>query len=103
MQEDVKGGKLTDGKVKPKEDTVVYSTGTGKGGHLGPAGTKHTVHRVMAEKFIESGIASLEKPAGTEEVTLTPEELKELETKLGKKPTKAQIAEAIKAKIAGDL
>lgn len=46
-----------------------------------------------------------EQPAASEseEATLTEEELTELQTKLGKKPTKADIAEAIKAKIAAGL
>lgn len=96
-----KGGILADGKVLPKEDTEVYSTG--QFGHLGKAGTKHIVHRVLVEKLVASGQVTLDPPAdaeGSNESTevLTEDEYKQLWSDLGKKPNKAEVAEAIKKK-----
>ena len=51
------------GKVRPREDVSVFSTGKGKGGHLGEAGTEHVVHAVLAHKLTANGSATLDAPA----------------------------------------
>ena len=49
----VDGGTL----VRPKEDTVIVGT---EGSLLGD-GVEHTVHRVLAEKLVKKGQATLKK------------------------------------------
>jgi hypothetical protein len=51
----VDGGTL----VRPKEDVIIIATDAAK--HLGAPGTEHVVHRVMAEKFVSQGVATLKE------------------------------------------
>lgn len=95
-REDETTGETVEGvKVLPREDTAVYATKGSK--HLGKHGTKHIVHRVLADKLVDNGEATLEEPKNVA-VTLTAAELKALTEELGKKPTKSQIEAAIKTK-----
>ena len=93
------------GKVLPKEDVEIFSTGKGKNDHLGPKGTKHIVHAVLAQKLIDKGHAysdaakSPKKEKG--EAKLSAAEIKALETRLGHKPTDEDLAEALKLKEEG--
>lgn len=48
--------------VLPKEDTKIYATADAK--HLGEEGTEHTVHRVLAEKLVDKGYATLDGKGG---------------------------------------
>lgn len=84
-------------KVLPREDVEVYSTGNG--GHLGPAGTKHVIHAALLEKLLASGQVTQDEPAPVEEVKLTESEIAALKDELGRKPNKAELAVALKAKI----
>lgn len=105
-----KKGVLADGKVLPKEDTEVWSTGKGK--HLGKRGTSHIVHRVLVDKLVASGQVTTEEPDETFEedltkgvvtslgkpVVLTDSEIADLTAELGKEPTRGQLAAALTAK-----
>lgn len=51
-------------KVKPRENVTVY--GTGKAKHL-KTGKAYTMHRVAADKLLNSGKVSLEPTEPTEE------------------------------------
>lgn len=81
-------------KVRPQEPVTVYASRASK--HLGKHGTPHSVHRVLADKLVANGEATLKAPAVAGD--LTEEELIALENELGKKPNKGQIAAAVKAK-----
>lgn len=48
----VDGGTL----VRPKEDVVIIGTGEY---HQMPKDSEHTVHRVLAEKLVKKGLATL--------------------------------------------
>ena len=48
-------------KIKLSERTTVYATGKGKGEFL-KAGKPIKVHPVLAEKFIEKGLATKKAP-----------------------------------------
>lgn len=56
-----KNGIEVDGQlVLPKEDTKIYASAKSK--HLGAEGTPHTVHRVLADKLVKKGEATLDAP-----------------------------------------
>lgn len=94
------------GKVRPREDVEIFSTGKGKGGHLGAKGKKHVVHAVLAHKLIENGHATsnapkIDKPEKPEDVKLTAAEVKALEKRLGHQASDDELAVALAAKQEG--
>lgn len=46
--------------VKPQEPVDIYATANSK--HLGAEGTKHSVHRILAEKLVKKDAATMDAP-----------------------------------------
>jgi hypothetical protein len=57
-QEEIKGGPLKDGEVRPFDTTTVYATA--KSGMA--VGSPMEVHPALAEKLVKSGKATKEAP-----------------------------------------
>lgn len=89
------------GKVLPQEPVDIYAGDSKSGKHLGPVGTKHSVHAVLADKLVEKGAATLTEPAvkPKKEVKLTKAEITALEKELGREPNEDELAEALNTKI----
>lgn len=59
-QEQIKGGPLPEGYVKPQDPVEIYATDKIKG--IYNAGDAFTVHSALAEKLIKSGKATRTAP-----------------------------------------